>query len=134
MEFRRGLFRLFFSILTSLLLAMLVPVILAGALLPPEWRWCRLLGLAPLRFIGRISYSLYLWQELFLVPGWMRNPVAAQHWSAAQHWGSPQHWPLNLVATFGAAAASYYLIEAPCIRFGRLAADRAWRNLKPRMA
>ena len=111
----------YFSMLTTLWFAMLVPVVLAGTMLHPEWRFCRLLELAPVRFVGRISYSLYLWQQLFLTPGWLPKI------------GVLQHWPWNLLATFAAATASYFLIEKPCIRFGRLAADRAWRTLKPRV-
>ena len=92
-----------------------------GTMLHPEWRFCRVLELAPVRFVGRISYSLYLWQQLFLTPGWLPKI------------GVLQQWPWNLLATFAAATASYFLIEKPCIRFGRLAADRAWRTLKPRV-
>jgi peptidoglycan/LPS O-acetylase OafA/YrhL len=54
--------------------------------------------------VGRISYSLYLWQQLFLAPGGI--------WPALR-------FPLNLGLTFGAAYASYRLIELPCQRFYR---------------
>jgi peptidoglycan/LPS O-acetylase OafA/YrhL len=112
----------YFSMLTTLWFAMLVPVVLAGAMLHPQWLFCRILELAPIRFMGRISYSLYLWQQLFLTPGWLPKL------------GVLQQWPWNLLVTFAAATASYFFIEKPCIRFGRLAADRAWRTLKPRVA
>jgi peptidoglycan/LPS O-acetylase OafA/YrhL len=111
-----------YSMLASLWFAMLVPAILAGTMLHPEWRFCRILELAPVRFVGRISYSLYLWQELFLVPGWLPKISVLQQ------------WPWNLVATFAAAAASYFLVEKPCIQLGRVAAQRAGRILQPRLA
>src|SRR5580698_3072053 len=60
-----------YSMWTTLWFAMLVPVVLTGTMLHPEWAFCRILELPPIRFLGRISYSLYLWQGLFLVPGWM---------------------------------------------------------------
>ena len=96
-----------YSLLSGLWLAMLIPIVIAGTMLHPEWAFCRVLELAPVRFLGRISYSLYLWQELFLTPGWTLRL------------GLPQQWPWNLLATFAAATASYYLIEKPCIRLGR---------------
>ena len=113
---------LFYSMLAMLWFAMLVPMILAGTMLHPEWRFCRVLESSLIRFVGRISYSLYIWQELFLTPGWMPKL------------GVLQQQPWNLIATFAVATASYYLIEKPCMQFGRLAAQRAGRVLKPRFA
>jgi peptidoglycan/LPS O-acetylase OafA/YrhL len=66
-----------------------------------------LLASAPLRFIGRISYSLYLWQQLFLY--WWSIDSSA--WIA--------RFPANLAAALGVATASYYLIERPLL---------AWRD------
>jgi peptidoglycan/LPS O-acetylase OafA/YrhL len=93
-----------YSMLSSLWFAMLVPVVLTGTMLHPEWKFCRMLDLAPVRFLGRLSYSLYLWQELFLVPGWFPHKL-----------GILQHWPWNLPAALVAATASYFLIEKPCM-------------------
>ncbi len=61
----------------------------------------KLLNLAPLRFVGVLSYSLYLWQQLFLnrhSPSW----VAA--------------FPVNLLFAFGLAIGSYYIVERPFLR------------------
>jgi peptidoglycan/LPS O-acetylase OafA/YrhL len=91
---------------------MLIPAILAGTLVHPHWWISRALSWGPLAWLGRISYSLYLWQELFLTPGW---EPASQWW---------RHWPWNLLASLAAATLSYYLVEKPLIRTGqRLAAQ-----------
>jgi peptidoglycan/LPS O-acetylase OafA/YrhL len=97
----------YYSPLTSVGVAMLIPAILAGTLVHPQWWISRALGWGPLAWLGRISYSLYLWQELFLTPGW---EPASQWW---------RHWPWNLLAAFAAATLSYYLVEKPLIRIGR---------------
>lgn len=64
----------------------------------------RLLEAAPLRWIGRLSYSLYIWQQLFL------TPTAGHPW---------QLFPLNVVLAFGAAWVSYRWIEMPLMAFGK---------------
>jgi peptidoglycan/LPS O-acetylase OafA/YrhL len=108
-------FTVFYSMLATLWIAMLIPVVIAGTMLHPEWRFCRLLETAPVRFLGRMSYSLYLWQQLFLSAGWMPRLAIAP----------PPPW--NLAAAFAVAAASYFLIEKPCMRFGRQVAEQGWR-------
>jgi len=69
----------------------------------------RLLELPSCRWLGRLSYSLYLWQSLFLV--W------ANH--AAPRMGALQTFPLGLLASLAAASLSHYFIEQPMIRLGR---------------
>lgn len=57
--------------------------------------------------LGRISYSVYIWQQLFFteaVPVWMRSPDAL---------------PLKLAAILAASCLSYFLVERPCIGLGR---------------
>ncbi|MDP9112486.1 MAG: acyltransferase [Acidobacteriota bacterium] len=63
---------------------------------------------APLRWIGRISYGLYLWQQLFLTPG------------------GGALLP-RVALTFAAAATSYYLMERPLLRYCR-APGRNWNR------
>ena len=67
----------------------------------PNGLFGRFLNWAPLRFVGLLSYSLYLWQQVFI----NRNSNAA---IAA--------FPLNVILAFAAALVSYYLIERPFLR------------------
>jgi len=62
----------------------------------------RLLEWPPLRYIGTLSYSLYLWQQFFLTS---QNPSVLAR------------FPLNLLATLLAAMASYHLVEQPVLRW-----------------
>lgn len=43
------------------------PLTVASVFLHPSSLSCRILEAAPLRYIGRLSYGLYLWQELFFM-------------------------------------------------------------------
>lgn len=86
--------------------AILMPLLLAGTILHPEWTVSGVLDTPLLAWIGRISYSLYLWQQLFLVPAWEK---------AIFPWGIGE----NVAAVLVCASASYYLIEKPMIRLGR---------------
>lgn len=117
-----ALFSIFlYSNLTSMFVAVLIPIILAGTLLHPEWPVSRLLDFPPIAWIGRISYSLYIWQQLFLVAGW-DHP--------AHFW---MRFPWNLPVVLGIACASYYLVETPLLRIGgRLAkASKARLIIEP---
>ncbi len=89
-------------VIAAVLSPLVIPFILAATSLHPEWLASRFLELPAFAWIGRLSYSLYLWQELFLVQGF-KSPSL----------------PLNLALTLAAACASYYLIERPMIRLGR---------------
>ena len=60
----------------------------------------RLLNSRPLVWIGVMSYSIYLWQQIFLNRS-SPAPLCA--------------FPLNLALVFGAAALSYGLIERPAL-------------------
>ena len=55
----------------------------------------------PFVLVGVMSYSIYLWQQIFL------NRASSSPWCA---------FPLNLVLVFAAAAVSYYVIERPALR------------------
>jgi len=99
------------TFLGTLWAPILVPASLLGTVLHPQWSVSRLLDHPAMRFIGRMSYSLYLWQQIFLVPGW-------------EHRTFLQHAPWNLALTVGCAFLSYRLIEKPCIALGRRLSDQ----------
>jgi peptidoglycan/LPS O-acetylase OafA/YrhL len=62
----------------------------------------RLLNTRALVFIGALSYSLYIWQQIYLNAG-------SDYWINA--------FPQNLGLAFLTAAASYYLVERPILRW-----------------
>jgi len=66
----------------------------------PETLIGKILNSAPLVFIGLISYSIYLWQQLFL------NRNSTQSYAA---------FPFNLVLAAAFALGSYYWIERPSL-------------------
>jgi peptidoglycan/LPS O-acetylase OafA/YrhL len=93
--------------------ALLAPVpILYTVARPGSWLG-RFLEHRPIAWLGRISYSVYLWQMLFL-PAY-GIPVSLP-WI--------QTFPLNLVFTVTVAIASYYLVERPLRIVGRRLAAR----------
>jgi peptidoglycan/LPS O-acetylase OafA/YrhL len=95
--------------LAALWQALLIPILLAGTVLRPLAPAGRFLEWLPLRWIGRISYSLYLWNWLFF-PG-MDHP-----WPLPL--GAFQQLPWSIFSVFVCASLSYYLIERPMIRLG----------------
>ena len=99
--------------------ALLWPWLLLGTVLNPDWRISRCLELAPVRWVGRLSYSLYIWQQLWLLGEWRETRPFPL--------GVLQELPLSLVATFACAALSYYLVEQPLIRVGQRVARWATR-------
>jgi peptidoglycan/LPS O-acetylase OafA/YrhL len=86
--------------ITPMLLLVLWPVMhlsIAGLLLHVVQRPYWILNVSPVAWLGKISYSLYLWQQLF---------------AYGQH---NRPWYFVLFAV-GLASASYYLVEQPMLR------------------
>lgn len=69
----------------------------------------KLLNIAPVVFLGRISYSLYLWQQLFFF--------------------RPEPWPAYVVFPLasGFACVSYFFVEQPMLRLRDTRQDAAIR-------
>ena len=97
------------------LLVALIPLLLLATILGARTPVSRVLEWKPLRWIGRISYSLYLWQQVFLVP---------DH-ALAKSLGALQAWPYNLGAIVVCSLGSYYLVERPFIALGHRLAKPA---------
>jgi peptidoglycan/LPS O-acetylase OafA/YrhL len=87
---------------------LLITVMLASTLVVKEGLAHQWLNFRPLVWVGEISYSLYVWQQLFLLHPGKVFPLARL-----------STFPLNIVCVFAAASFSYYLIERPAIAFGR---------------
>jgi chromosome segregation protein len=72
--------------------------------------------LRPLVWIGQLSYSLYIWQQLFLFQFW-------QQLFLSRNWRFPLRGAglltFNLVCIFAFAACSFYFIEQPFIALGK---------------
>jgi len=89
------------------------PLLIVSTMLHPKSLTSRLLEFRPVRFLGRISYSLYLWQQLFFNPLVVPPPGSFR-----------SHTLLCWCAVFGCAIASYYLIERPMVRYGHSVARK----------
>jgi peptidoglycan/LPS O-acetylase OafA/YrhL len=89
-------------------IAVLMALLPLATVVAPPSAIGRVLESRPLEWTGRISYSLYLWQQLFLphftIP--MRLPLI-------------QAAPVNLVFAFTAAWLSYLYVEKPARAIGK---------------
>ncbi len=89
--------------------SILIPSMLLATILNPASLFSKFLETSALRWVGRLSYSLYIWNNFFLVPTQV---------SHIPHYESIQYPPLNYVALFLVSIASYYLIERPIMQLG----------------
>ncbi|MDR5726730.1 MAG: acyltransferase [Terriglobia bacterium] len=79
----------------------LLPAVILGAIVScPQSAVGRVLELRGMRFVGQLSYSLYIWQQIFLV-GSKLAPV------------------VGIAAAFACAYLSYRYIEQPFIGLGK---------------
>jgi peptidoglycan/LPS O-acetylase OafA/YrhL len=87
----------------TLLIADFLPAVFVGAIaVAPHAPIGRFLELGAVRFVGRLSYSLYIWQELFLQSSEPRLKLI-----------------YALPAIIACALLSYRFVERPAIKFGR---------------
>jgi peptidoglycan/LPS O-acetylase OafA/YrhL len=91
--------------------AALVGVLIVVLCAQSEFWFSRLLRTTPFVFVGTISFSLYLWQQLFAN---LNLPIA-------------HAFPLGIVEAVGMASASYFFIEAPFLRLKDRVANRLRR-------
>lgn len=97
----------------------IVPVLIVGTVLRPRSVLGRVLENPAMRWIGRLSYSLYLWEFFFVYyPG---VPTTLGVW---------QTFPVNLIVAVACATASYYLVERPLIRVGHRLAPAMARDAR----
>ncbi len=90
-----------------------------ATMLHPRSLTTRFLELAPLRFLGRLSYSVYLWHVLFFVPVYRELGVTFP----LLLFLSGRPW--KYLATLGMSLLSYYFVEKPFIRLGHRLAPPA---------
>lgn len=90
----------------SVIESALLPLIVVGTVYGTNTPFAAVLESGPAKWIGRLSYSLYLWQQLFSVPQ-ANSSIAIL-----------QQFPLNTIMIFLCAWLSYRFIERPMIRFG----------------
>jgi peptidoglycan/LPS O-acetylase OafA/YrhL len=98
------------------LAALSAAALIGGVTLAGSSLTAQCLSLRPIRYIGRISYGLYLWH-------W---PIFVGLDGARTGLGGPTLFVIRLVATFAVAVASFHLIEMP-IRRGALRRSRELR-------
>jgi peptidoglycan/LPS O-acetylase OafA/YrhL len=95
--------------------ACVAPLLLLSTVYHPRMFVGRILEWKPLRWIGRLSYSLYLWQMLFV----------CSRSNEPKPLGILESPPLNLLLLFACAATSFYLVELPTMRLGHRLAKPA---------
>jgi peptidoglycan/LPS O-acetylase OafA/YrhL len=101
--------------------ASLIPLLILSTVLHPNTLQGRILEWLPLRWIGWISYSLYLWQQLFFGVNFAGSPPGLAVLRKS---------PFNLIALMVCATFSYYVIERPILRLGhKLAMAQCWEKV-----
>lgn len=91
------------------ILNILSAVLIDGAVRRPESGIGRVLNFAPIRYVGVLSYSIYLWQQPFFAEG-NTMPIG-----------------LKLLAILGCACLSYFLVERPALGL-RTRIESIWFN------
>ena len=71
----------------------------------PMTRLAAIFEIGAIAWVGRLSYSLYLWQQLFAP----RIPGIEPRWF--------REFPINLGFGIGLAILSYYLVEQPLLKY-----------------
>jgi peptidoglycan/LPS O-acetylase OafA/YrhL len=103
--------------------AIVLPLLILSTVLHPKTIAGTILEAKPMRWLGRISYSLYLWQQLFFGANFVSSPPGI---------AIVRQPPLNLLALLACATLSYYVVEKPFVRLGHKLAQssRPGRQIK----
>jgi peptidoglycan/LPS O-acetylase OafA/YrhL len=88
----------------ELLMTLAIALSIARFAVYPKSAFASLLNSRWMMAIGTLSYSLYLWQQLFL------DPYSNRLWTT---------FPANVAFAFAAASASYFLVERPLLNLRR---------------
>jgi peptidoglycan/LPS O-acetylase OafA/YrhL len=98
------------------LIAVVPALLISSTLLHPKSAVSAFLELTPVRFIGKISFGLYLWQQVIFNGRFdpSNNPFGPLH-----------SFPWNFLLVGILATSSYYLVEKPCMRLGHRLAKPA---------
>ncbi|WP_315820764.1 hypothetical protein [Paraflavitalea speifideaquila] len=78
----------------------LLAAIILYSVFGPRNYWFKCLNWKPVNYIGTLSYSIYLWQQIF---------ISDTNWWVAR-------FPQNVLFVFLMALFSYYVIERPFLR------------------
>jgi peptidoglycan/LPS O-acetylase OafA/YrhL len=95
----------------SLIKAILFPAMIMSTVISPKSLLGWFLELPLLKWIGRLSYSIYVWQQLAAFRAESASPLRML-----------QVFPYNIAVIFVFAGCSYYLVERPMVRLGHLLA------------
>ena len=70
-------------------------------------------------FIGKLSYSLYVWQQLFLGSSgyWLKYQIVT-------------HYPFNILAIIFCALISYFVVEMPFLKLKSKFSNSGYSNHK----
>lgn len=77
-----------------------ISIVILYSVFGPKSNWFNVLNSKVFNYIGLLSYSLYLWQQIFI--------------NKTTHWIN--QFPQNIIFVFAAAMFSYYLIEKPFLK------------------
>jgi peptidoglycan/LPS O-acetylase OafA/YrhL len=89
------------ALVGTTMMSLAIALIIERSVRFPDDQIGRVLNSRPFRFVGVLSYSIYLWQQPFLNRDLPSTTTS---------------FPLNIALVFTLALASYYIIERPSLR------------------
>ena len=93
----------YIGLLQSTFDSLAITILVIGCVLYPGTKIGRFLNTKYITHLGVISYSLYLWQQLFMIEN--------------KHYLFLTQFPVNILAALSCAHLSYYWIEQPFLRW-----------------